>query len=136
MMFLMKFKNRLVVILVALVIGLGAGWYIHSQVDNGPNITADMVETKIDSISEINGAQMVYRGLITYTDGEIPFINQKGFSMIYDAKIKAGIDFSKVDVDINYNSGTIVVNVPRATITSIEINPDTIKLCEDRKSVV
>ena len=94
-----------------------------------------MIEAKIDSISEINGAQMVYRGLITYTDGDIPFINQKGFSMIYDAKIKAGIDFSKVKVDVDNNSNTIVVSVPKATITSIEINPDTIKLC-DRKYAV
>ena len=131
----MKLKKKVISLVLAVLVGIGCGWYINSQVHRAPVVSADMIETKIDSISEINGAQMVYRGLITYTDGDIPFINQKGFSMIYDAKIKAGIDFSKVKVDVDNNSNTIVVSVPKATITSIEINPDTIKLC-DRKYAV
>ena len=73
---------------------------------------------------------MIYSGLIIYTEGEIPFLTQKGFSMRYTANIRAGINFSDVNIKITDNK--VVVEMPEAEVQSIEVDPSSIEFYDER----
>lgn len=93
-------------------------------------ITKNMIMEKIENASELTSAKMVYTGLMKYSDGKIPFINQEAFSMIYSATVRAGIDVEKLDVDIG--SSQVVITVPKVEILDISIDEDSIEFY-DRK---
>lgn len=95
-----------------------------------PKITTAYVSEKIDSVSELTTAELKYNGLVIYSKGDIPFITQKGFSMRYSANIRAGVDVSKIKIDINEDE--VIVNVPNAEIQLIDIEPDSIEFYDER----
>ena len=63
------------VILLALLIGGIAGaLLLNSRKPDEPDLTSDMIESRIEQVSKLTTAEMTYTGLIRYTDGEIPFL--------------------------------------------------------------
>lgn len=53
----------------------------------------------------------------------------------YDGTVSAGIDFSKIDVDMNKLSKKISVKLPETEIFSIEIDPESMKIYDESKSI-
>jgi len=95
---------------------------------NRTSITSSGVLEKIKSISELNTVEMYYNDIIDFSDAkylndiQIPF-TKKQFIFTVKAKVKAGIDFSKIqikDIDVK-DSKTIYIRLPAAAITSKEI---------------
>ena len=73
---------------------------------------------------------MLYSGLVIYSEGDIPLITKKGFSMRYTANIRAGIDFSKVTVKVSKDK--VTVHVPEAEIQSVDVDSDSIEFYDER----
>lgn len=96
----------------------------------GKKVTNDFVMAKIENVSELVGAKMIYTGLASYEKGKIPLINKKSFSMIYRADIRAGIDINEVDV--NVNKETIVIKLPKADVLDVKIVPESIKFYDEK----
>lgn len=95
-----------------------------------PQITTTYISGKIDSVSELTTAQMEYKGLVVYSDGNIPFLTQKGFSMIYTAKIRAGVDASQIQ--INVTDEQVIITVPDAVIQSVDVDPGSIEFYDEK----
>ena len=91
-------KIKTILIVVALA---GGGFGFARLLDRAsePEVNATSIREEISRCSELATARLDYRGLIKYSDGDIPLINQKSFSMIYDATIRAGIDLSQAEVE-------------------------------------
>lgn len=93
-------------------------------------ITIEYLKKKLENISELSTAEMTYNGLFTVTEGKIPFITKKGFSMIYKATVKAGIDASLINIEVTDDK--IIVVLPPTIIHMSWVDPDSIRFYDEK----
>lgn len=93
-------------------------------------ITIEYLSKKLEKISELSTAEMIYNAIITVETGKIPYITQKGFSMYYTAYIKAGIDASLIKPEIKEKE--VIVTLPKPEIQTLYIDPDSIEFYNEK----
>lgn len=64
----------------------------------------------------------------------IPFTTSQ-YIFSYDGIVKAGIDFSKIDVSANQLTKVITVKLPKAEIYSLEIDHDSIEIFDESRNI-
>ncbi len=96
-------------------------------------ITIDYVSKKLENISQLATAEMTYNGLLTVTEGNIPFITKKGFSMVYTAYVKGGIDPSLIKTEINNEE--IRVYLPPSEIQESFVDPESIEFYDEKHAL-
>ena len=64
---------------------------------------------------------------------ELPFTRSK-YIFSYNGTVSAGIDFDKIDITCDTASKTITVTLPNAEIFSIEIDPESLEIYDERES--
>lgn len=119
------------VILAAVCALLGAR---IAQTSAQPSIDETVVTKQLKACSDLATSKMMYRGLVTYTSGNIELWNKKSFQMIYDAEIKAGVDMSEADVSMD--GKRIEISLPKATIQDVSIDPDSVKIYDQKYSLL
>lgn len=117
-------------VVVLLVFGVFIGRYWEGRKYQKADISVSSITARLTSASDLATARLEYRGLIRYEAGEIRFITQKGFTMIYDAQIKAGIDLLKAQISLT--GDTISVSLPKAEIQDITIDPDSLEFYDEK----
>ncbi len=95
-----------------------------------PEITIEYINKKLNNISELSTAEMVYNGFYTVVEGKIPFITQKGFSMTYYAEMKAGIDATQIKTEITDDE--VIITLPQAQILSTWVDPESIQFYDEK----
>lgn len=88
---------------------------------------------KLANVGELSTAQMLYTGIVEVSEGKIPGITKKGFSMLYSAEVKAGIDVSLISITADEEN--VYVEVPSAGILSKHIDPDSIQFFDEKKAL-
>ena len=132
-------KEKLIIIIaIAAALSLFLAGFLTASLlskKTEPKVTvsATAIEERISQCSKLTTAQLDYRGLIRYTEGEIPFINQKSFSMVYVAHVTAGIDLSKAQVEVSQDRVTITL--PAAVMQEVVIDPDSIEFYDETASL-
>ena len=123
--------TRTIILIGVVVLLVMAGFWLKAQFfgPKEPTITTDYITGKLDVASELTTAELTYTGVLKYEDGSIPFLTKKGYSMVYTATVKAGIDFSQIQVDVKKDS--VVVTLPEAEIQSVYVNPNTIDFYDE-----
>lgn len=119
------------VILAAVCALLGAK---VAESSRKPSIDETTVTTQLRSCSDLATSKMMYRGLLTYTSGNIELWDKKSFNMIYDAEIKAGVDMSKADVKMD--GKRISIELPAAAIQDVSVDPDSVKIYDQKYSLL
>ncbi len=104
--------------------------FVSVRGDREPEITSTFITNKLEEASELTSAKMIYNGLVRYSDGEIPFLTQKAFTMIYRAEVRAGIDLKKVEPSVTKKKVTI--KVPKAEIQDIHVDADSIQYYDEK----
>lgn len=125
-------KLRIAIAAIAVIALIAVGFLAARLLDKEPKVTVDAtsIEERLSRCSSLTTARLDYRGMIKYSEGEIQFINKKGFSMIYDAQIKAGIDLSKADVSVSGDK--ISITVPEPEIQDITIDSDSLEFYDEQ----
>ncbi len=119
-------KILLLIVAVALVAAGVVGTLAFQRAfEPSVKLTSTSIQEQLSNSSELATAKLEYRGLVRYENGDIDFINKKGFTMVYDAEVRAGVDLSQASVDVNGNR--VTVHLPRATLLGIEIDPNSIE---------
>ena len=59
---------------------------------NETQITSSFISDKLEMVSELTTAKLTYNGLVYYSDGSIPLLTQKSFTMTYRAEVRAGVE--------------------------------------------
>lgn len=97
-----------------------------------PQVTIDTttVTAQLEKCQDLVTAKLQYRGLVTYEEGKITFIDKKAFTMQYDATVSAGVDLSKAKVDVTED--TINIELPKSEMKSIEIDPESIQFYDQQ----
>ncbi len=119
-------KIALGVLAVALVaLGVFGTLAVQRAFEPSVSVSSTSIQEQLSNCSELATAELEYRGLVRYEDGDIDFINKKGFTMIYDAEVRAGVDLSQARVEVN--GDVVTVSLPQAQMFGIEIDPDSIE---------
>lgn len=119
-------KILMVVVAVALVaVGVVGTLAFQRAFDPSVKISSTSIQEQLTNSSELATAKLEYRGLVRYEQGDIDFINKKGFTMVYDADVRAGVDLSQASVDVS--GKTILVRLPKAQMLGLEIDPGSIE---------
>ncbi|MGN0481912.1 MAG: DUF4230 domain-containing protein [Lachnospiraceae bacterium] len=98
-----------------------------------PKVSTTVIREQLKGCSDLTTAQLTYRGLIRYEDGEIPWINKKSFSMVYSAKLEAGMDLAKASVSISGKK--VKVTLPIVQLQSVEVQTDSIEFYDERSAL-
>lgn len=125
-----KFRTLIFLVMVVALVALGYQTGKSRAKEAEPKIDATAISEQLSKCSSLTTALLDYRGIVKYTDGEIAFINQKSFSMIYDAHVKAGVDLSQAEVVVSGN--TVTVTLPEAEIQDISVDPDSLEFYDEQ----
>lgn len=101
-----------------------------------PVITSETIKKQLNGLSELVTQEYTYRNADRRESSETwifgwtrPF-SSKSILITYDGTIKAGIDFSKIDVHVDEEARIITVKIPKSTITDHNIPQDGIEVLE------
>lgn len=110
---------------------LAASWFYNST--PSVKLTSTAISEQLTECSELATMRMSYRGMVTYEEGEISLINKKGFTMVYNAEARAGVDLSQAEVTLN---GTeIDVKLPHSTVQSLSIDSDSLEFYDVERAL-
>ncbi|MBQ9233704.1 MAG: DUF4230 domain-containing protein [Lachnospiraceae bacterium] len=132
-----KMKNvvnkawMLLILVIAVIITYNISAKLHTP--KKAKIDEAFISAKLENISELATAELEYTGIIVYSQGNIPFITQTGFNMIYTAGVKAGIDLSEMEIEVTNDK--VIVNIPHAKILSVQVYTDSIEFYDELHSI-
>ena len=128
-------KFRVIITVIAVIALIAVGFMGARFLDKNkePKVSATMISEQLTKCSELATARLDYRGLIQYSDGDIPLINQKSFSMVYNAKIKAGVDLGKAKVEVS--GKTVKVTLPQAEILDIMVDSESLEFYDEQFAI-
>lgn len=127
-----RFVRTCLLILLALFLGAGAGicGYLRYSEPAEPELTSAFVSSRLEAVSELTTARLTYTGLIRYSEGKIPFLTKNSFSMIYTAKVRAGVDIQQAKIDIQEEQ--VVITLPECEVQSVEIDEASIEFYDEQ----
>ena len=123
-------KTLLALALVAVIVASVAVVAVQKEHQKHPRLTDTFIENQILPAGELVSAKMIYNGLVTYQNGEIPLLTKKGFSMIYRAEVQAGVDLTNAEVDIFKDE--VDVYLPPVEAFTIDIDPDSLQFYDSK----
>ncbi len=137
-----RFVKVIIAVVVLLIVAAGsflAGYNYDGLITIAdPKITTENVKEKLSEIGELATMEYYYTNVgkfensLQFRDWTIP-LTGKSFMVSYDGCIKAGIDMSKVTVDVTDN--TINISMPKAQILSHEIYEDSFQVFDETNNL-
>lgn len=98
-----------------------------------PQLTGTTINQQLANCSKLTTAELTYNGLVRFSEGDIPFINQNSFSMIYTATAKAGIDVSQAETTVTDTD--IIIILPACEVQEINVDSDSLEFFDERTSI-
>ena len=152
----MKTKNVIKLLLLVALLCIGGTWYyfeVYSRqmnpIENDNDgiiqeetlVSGETITSGIREMGELNTAEYYFSRTESVENSKeldlskfgidfktkIP-LTTNSFTYSYDGQIKAGVDFTKVTVEVDNEAKTVKVVLPETKITSSEIDPDSYKL--------
>lgn len=121
--------GNLITALVSFAAGVLLAWYLQAR-KKKTSVNSTIIESRIAECSDLTTCNLVYVDLVKYTEGSIPLITKKAFSMIYQANIRAGIDLSQAKVEVTPR--TVTIHLPQTEVQSIEVDTNTLRFYDER----
>lgn len=138
----MGLKMKILLILLTLLLICGAvlaaflcGLRQASQAAE-PQITGDLLASQLRSVQELVTVSYYYTNMgrfenqVDFYGWKVPFTT-KSFIVSYDGVIKAGVDLSQVQVEVDEIRQAVTVRLPASRILSHEIPEDSIEVFDE-----
>lgn len=112
--------------------------------DAEPVITSRQVNEKLNSLKELVTKEYLYtnadkyenRSQVTIRNWDISLpLTGKSFLLAYDGRIKAGVDLSQAEIQVDEARKTVTVTLPASEILSHEIFEDQIRVFDEKDSL-
>lgn len=129
-------KIKLIAVAIVSVLLIGLGMYLNQEfhdIFNKKEVTTQYITGKLEDIGELTTQQITYTSEQSISEGTIPFITKKGFTMRYNATMKAGIAFDEMTIKIK--DDVVKVTIPHAKVISNQVDPDSITFMDEKKAV-
>lgn len=127
------------IVIAALVLG-GLLQSLFSGGEEGfvvtkPSIKTESLYSILEKSSELTAAKVTITGLSEYKDTGVKVWNRSDFTMVYKATVRAGIDISKVTIDVDNDNQVVTVTIPKAEILEATVDPSTIQYYDEKFSL-
>lgn len=109
--------SALAIIILSL---LAAGIWIKRQTKNEPQIISQSRLEKIIRVSKLSTFETIYNGIAEVESKENA--DQIDYYVYYESRVKAGIDFTQVDVQVDDQAKKITVKMPEIEITDVNVD--------------
>ena len=142
----MRLRTRLLLIAAAVVLVCGAmlaafllGLRRGGQ-EETPVITSDLLGERLRSAQELVTVAYYYTNMgrfenhVDFYGWKVP-LTTKSFIVSYDGVIKAGVDLSGVEVEVDETGKTVTVTLPDSGILSHEIPEDSIEVFDESDNI-
>ena len=116
-----KFKHIAVLFVIILVIITAL--IIKIKIFNKksePTIISKATLEKVINVSDLSTFEAIYNGVAAVANEENP--ENIDYYVSYEAKVKAGIDFELVEVEVNETDKVITVTLPEVKITDVDVD--------------
>lgn len=116
-----KFKHIAVLFVIILVIITAL--MIKIKIFNKksePTIISKATLEKVINVSDLSTFEAIYNGVAAVENEEKP--ENIDYYVSYEAKVKAGIDFALVEVEVNEAEKIITVMLPEVKITDVDVD--------------
>ena len=116
-----KFKHIAVLFVIILVIIMAL--MIKIKIFNKksePTIISKATLEKVINVSDLSTFEAIYNGVAAVANEENP--ENIDYYVSYEAKVKAGIDFELVEVEVNETDKVITVTLPEVKITDVDVD--------------
>lgn len=142
----MRLRTKVLLALIAAAVLVGAvyGAFLYgakrASEEAEPVVTSDLLGQQLRAAQELVSVSYFYTNMARYENQldfygwKVPFTT-KTFIVSYDGVIKAGVDLSKVTVDVDEIAKTITVTLPDSRIISHEIPEDSIEVFDESDNV-
>lgn len=119
---------------------------VNETVDHGlitettVSLTGDTIRDGLNDIGELATEEYYFTRVETYDSSKnikgfkVPFTTSR-FVYSYDGMVKAGIDFTAIEVEKDDLKKTITVKLPASQILDCSIDPDTFEVYDEKNSV-
>ena len=97
-------------------------------------ITSSFISDKLEMVSELTTAKLTYNGLVYYSDGSIPLLTQKSFTLTYRAEVRAGVDLSQADIKITDKE--VQLTLPAVRILDTVVDSDSIQFYDEKAALL
>ena len=85
-----------------------------------PTIISKATLEKVINVSDLSTFEAIYNGVAAVANEEKP--ENIDYYVSYEAKVKAGIDFALVEVEVNETDKIITVTLPEVKITDVDVD--------------
>ena len=128
-------KRMIILETMIILVSFFCGFLLHAVISKKGErrVTSASLGSRLEKVSDLTSAELTYDGYLSIIEGSIPLVNEKGFSMRYEALIRAGIDVSEVDIDVQKDK--VTVTIPHADIQSCTVDPDSIQIYDKMYSL-
>ena len=116
-----KFKHIAVLFVIILVIITAL--MIKIKIFNKksePTIISKATLEKVINVSDLSTFEAIYNGVAAAENEENP--ENIDYYVSYEAKVKAGIDFELVEVEVNETDKVITITLPEVKITDVDVD--------------
>ena len=112
--------------------------------DAEPMITSQQISEELNSLKELVTKEYLYtnadryenRSQVTIRNWDISIpLTGKSFLLAYDGRIKAGVDLSRAEIQVDEERRTVTVTLPASEILSHEIFEDQVRVFDEKDSL-
>ena len=115
-------KGKIVVFAVLIVVILAAVAIVvtRNTKKEEPEIISLTALEKMVDVSDMSTFEAIYNGIAEVENEADP--TQIDYYVSYEAKVKAGFDFEKLDMQIDHDRKVITVKIPEIKITDVNVD--------------
>lgn len=99
-----------------------------------PKLTNSFISNKLETVSELTTAKLTYNGLVYYSDGKIPFLTQKSYTMTYRSEVRAGVDLSQAKIKVK--DSQVELTLPAVEIQEVTVDSDSIQFYDEKAALL
>lgn len=119
-----KIFKFIVALIICLILLAVIGFFVIPQITESQNdkreVITDLTLEKIIDVSELSTFTAIYNGVAKVMNKEKT--DQIDYYVSYEARVKAGIEFDKITIDIDDAQKIIYITMPPVTITEINVD--------------
>ena len=101
-------------------------------------VNVETIKDGLNNMGTLITQEYYFSQIATYTKDKkiLNFINSSaGFTYSYDGSVTAGIDFEKVEIKKDEEAKMIIVELPRSSIQTVNIDTSTFKVYSEKESL-
>lgn len=123
--------SALIIIVSSIAANIAITNYKRSKSE--PEIITEANLKRIINVSELSTYESIYNGIAKVTNAEKT--EKIDYYVAYEATVRAGVDLSLVDISVDNENKSILINLPQVKINDITVDMQSIDIIAESRNV-